>query len=31
MAGANTARLICISYEVTAAVLAFEAWIKTAP
>jgi hypothetical protein len=27
---ANTARLICIGYEVTAAVLVLEAWIKTA-
>jgi len=27
---ANTARLICIGYEVTAAVLVLEAWIKMA-
>jgi hypothetical protein len=27
---ANTARLICIGYEVTAAVLVLEAWIKVA-
>ena len=27
---ANTARLICVGYEVTAAVLVLEAWMKTA-
>jgi len=27
---ANTARLICVGYEVTAAVLVLEAWIKMA-